>query len=72
MAPFSLLACPHRRPDGSSCGNNILGRIKFPPGWNVYPLPLKSEDQASGDSPVKQCRDCKGWVEIVMHARPAQ
>lgn len=67
-APLSELKCPHT-PGGSRCGNNVLGRIKFPPAWNVYAVALEGETQASGQGPVKQCGQCHGWVEVVIRTR---
>jgi hypothetical protein len=68
-APLTKYPCPHVR-DGIVCGNNILGRIRFPPSWVVYTRAIAAEKEATGQGPVKQCRDCKGWVEVVIRARP--
>ena len=67
-APVSQLPCPHII-GGTRCGNNVLGRIKFPPGWIVYAISLEREDQASGQGPVKQCGDCHRFVEVVIRTR---
>lgn len=67
-APLSEVKCPHVT-RGVRCGNNVLGRIKFPPGWNVYAVALKAEEQASGQGPLKQCRECHGLVEVVIRPR---
>lgn len=68
-APLTLVPCPHEY-GGHSCGNNMLGKIRFPAGWRVAAKPLDREMDATGQGPVKQCRDCKGWVEIQISARP--
>lgn len=67
-APLARIECPHER-GGTRCGNNVLGKIRFPAGWRVTARALDREQDANGDGPVKQCRDCHGWVQIEINRR---